>query len=77
MKYVVEAFDKTTELLAFEVAIPASYGIEVKEIMEQKTEQQGWEGYDLRADQLIALSKLLGETFDASAYDFQLSVNSV
>ena len=34
MKYVVEAFDKTTELLAFEVAIPACYGIEVKEIME-------------------------------------------
>ena len=45
--------------------------------MEWKTEQQRWEGYDLSADQLIALSKLVGEPFDALAYDFQLSVNSV
>ena len=77
MKYVVEAFNKTTELLAFEVAIPACYDIEVKEIMEWTTEQQGWEGYDLRADQVIVLGKLVGEQFDASAYDFQLSVNPI
>ena len=77
MKYVVEAFNKTTELLAFEVAIPACYDIEVKRIMEWTTEQQGWDGYDLRVDQLIALGKLVGEPFDASAYGFQLSVNSV
>ena len=75
MKYVIEAFDKTTELLVFEFVIPAIHDEQVKAIMEWTTEQQGWEGYDLRADQLVALEKLVSEKFDTSAYDFQLSVN--
>ena len=44
--------------------------------MEWTTQQQGWEGYDLRADQLVALEKLVNENFDTSAYDFQLTVNA-
>ena len=76
MKYVIEAFDKTTELLVFEFVIPAIHDEQVKVIMEWTTEQQGWEGYDLRADQLVALDKLANENFDTSAYDFQLTVNA-
>lgn len=44
--------------------------------MEWTTEQQGWEGYDLRADQLVALEKLVNEKLDTSDYDFQLTVNA-
>ena len=76
MKYVIEAFDKTTELLVFEFVIPAIHDEQVKVIMEWTTQQQGWEGYDLRADQLVALDKLANENFDTSAYDFQLTVNA-
>ena len=76
MKYVIEAFDKTSELLVFEFDIPAIHDEQVKVIMEWTTEQQGWEGYDLRADQLVALDKLANENFDTSAYDFQLTVNA-
>lgn len=76
MKYIIEAFDKTTELLAFEVAIPAIFGEKVEMIMAWETEQEGWEGYDLSADQLAKLQKLVSEQLDTSAYDFQLSVNA-
>jgi len=76
MKFLVEAFDRKTELLVFEFVIPAIHDEQVKAIMEWTTEQQGWEGYDLRADQLVALDKLANENFDTSAYDFQLTVNS-
>ena len=76
MKYVIEAFDKTTELLVFEFVIPAIHDEQVKVMMEWTTQQQGWEGYDLRADQLVALDKLANENFDTSAYDFQLTVNA-
>ena len=65
MKFFVEAFDKTTELLVFEFVIPAIHD-----------EQQGWEGYDLRADQLVALEKLVNKKLDTPAYDFQLTVNA-
>jgi len=76
MKFFVEVFDKTTELLVFEFVIPAIHDEQVKAIMEWTTEQQGWEGYDLSADQLVALEKLVNENLDTLAYDFQLTVNA-
>ncbi len=76
MKSVIEVFDKSTELLIYEFLIPARNDEDVKEIMAWTTEQQGWEGYDLRADQLEALEKLVNEKFDTLAFDFQLTVNA-
>lgn len=75
MKYLVEAFDKKTELLAFDVELPANCAERLKHIMGWTAEQQGWEGYDLSPAQLAALEEIAGKKFDESMYDFQLTVN--
>ncbi|WP_329959901.1 DUF7683 domain-containing protein [Pseudomonas sp. MM213] len=61
MIYVIEAFHKHNELLAFEVELPAGCDQEIKNIMGWTAEQQGWEGYDLTDEQLGALEALLGK----------------
>ncbi|MEZ1318585.1 hypothetical protein QIW53_21395 [Pseudomonas fluorescens] len=76
MIYLIEAFDKKTEFLAFEEALPQGSDAKLKEIMGWGTEQQGWEGYDLNAQQLGALQELLGKTIYDPAYTFQLTCNA-
>uniref|UniRef100_UPI0013CE5162 DUF7683 domain-containing protein n=1 Tax=Pseudomonas viridiflava TaxID=33069 RepID=UPI0013CE5162 len=52
MKYLLEAFDKKTEFLAFEKEIPAGNDERLKNIMGWTFEQWGDEGYNLDASQL-------------------------
>ncbi|QLL13799.1 DUF7683 domain-containing protein [Pseudomonas chlororaphis] len=75
MKFLVEAFDKETELLVFDVELPADCDERVKEIMGWTVDPQGWEGYDLTAVQLTEFEKITERKFDLSAYDFQLTAN--
>ncbi len=76
MIYVIEAFHKHNELLAFEVELPTGYDQEIKNIMGWTAEQEGWEGYDLTDEQLRALEALLGKNVYDAAYLFQLSCNA-
>lgn len=74
--YVIEAFDKETEFLAFEEELPHGYDEQIKVIMGWTTDQQGWEGYNLSRSQLSALEKILGKTIYDTTYLFQLSCNT-
>ncbi|NUU35054.1 hypothetical protein [Pseudomonas sp. C2B4] len=76
MIYVIEAFYRDNELLAFEEELPAGKDQEVKRIMGWTAEQQGWEGYNLTNEQLGALENLLGKKIYDPAYLFQLSCNA-
>ncbi|MHC8385852.1 DUF7683 domain-containing protein [Pseudomonas sp. LB3P14] len=75
MIYVIEAFDKKTELLAFEEELPNGYDKELKAIMGWTADQQGWEGYNLTTEQLDALEEILGKKIYNSAFLFQLTCN--
>ena len=75
MIYVIEVFDKETELLVFEEELPSGYDQEIKVIMRWTAEQQGWEGYNLTNEQLDALEGILGKKIYDPAYLFQLSCN--
>lgn len=76
MNYVIEAFDKKTEMLVFEEAIPSGCDEKIKAIMGWTEEQQGWEGYDLTKDQFDSLEALLGKKIFNTAYLFQLICNT-
>ncbi|MEO6677329.1 MAG: hypothetical protein ABIO21_08135 [Pseudomonas sp.] len=76
MFYVIEAFDKETELLAFEEELPNGYDEQLKAIMGWTSDQQGWEGYNLTRAQLSALEEILGKKIYDPAYLFQLSCNA-
>ncbi|WP_095193257.1 hypothetical protein [Pseudomonas sp. Irchel 3A7] len=76
MVYVIEAFYRDNELLAFEEELPTGNVQEIKRIMAWTAEQQGWEGYDLTNEQLEALENLLGKKIDDPAYLFQLNCNA-
>lgn len=75
MIYRIEAFDKKTELLVFEEELPRGCDERLTAIMMWSSKQQGWEGYDLSADQLAALEMLLGKDIFDPAYIFQLTCN--
>ncbi|WP_423251807.1 DUF7683 domain-containing protein, partial [Pseudomonas viridiflava] len=49
MKYLLEAFDRKTEFLAFAKEIPAGNDERLKSIMGWTSEQWGDEGYNLNA----------------------------
>ncbi len=74
--YVIEAFDKETELLVFEEELPSGYDEQLKEIMGWTSDQQGWEGYNLTRAQLSALEEILGKNIYDPVYLFQLSCNA-
>jgi hypothetical protein len=76
MIYVIEAFYRDNELLAFEEELPAGKDQDVKRIMGWTADQQGWEGYNLTIEQLGALENLLGKKIYDPAYLFQLSCNA-
>ncbi|MGF6285116.1 DUF7683 domain-containing protein [Pseudomonas silensiensis] len=75
MIYVIEAFDKKTELLAFEEELPNGYEKELKAIMGWTTDQQGWEGYNLTTEQLDSLEEILGKKIYNPSFLFQLTCN--
>ena len=55
MKYTVEAFEKETELLAFEMDLPDGCDAQLASIMGWAAPQRGDEGYDLNPHQLEAI----------------------
>ncbi|CAI9005208.1 hypothetical protein [Pseudomonas sp. fls2-241-R2A-110] len=75
MIYVIEAFDKKTELLAFEEELPNGYEKELKAIMGWTADQQGWEGYNLTTEQLNSLEEILGKKIYNPSFLFQLTCN--
>lgn len=72
MNYVIEAFDKNTETLVFEVAIPDGSFENLKTIMGWSSIEDSYYGYDLDRSQLSKLETLLGREIFDSRYDFQL-----
>ncbi|WP_246882139.1 DUF7683 domain-containing protein [Pseudomonas chlororaphis] len=75
MRYTVEAFDKETEFLAFEINLPNGCDAQLVEIMEWASPQRGDEGYNLSRGQLAAIEKLVGRAFYDPGYIFQLTCN--
>ncbi|WP_321355623.1 hypothetical protein [Pseudomonas extremaustralis] len=75
MKYIIEAFDKETELLAFEVDLPDGCDAQLAAIMNWSSPQRGDEGYDMSATQRVAIEALVGRQFHDPNYIFQLTCN--
>lgn len=75
MKYIIEAFDKETEFLAFEVELPDGIDSQIAEIMAWPTPPRGEEGYDLSANQIAAIEELAGRQFYDNHNIFQLTCN--
>lgn len=75
MIYLIEAFDKNTELLAFEEQLPNGNDENLKTIMGWTADQKGCEGYNLTREQLGALEDLLGKKIYDPTCFFQLTCN--
>lgn len=75
MKYIIEAFDKETEFLAFEVELPEGSDSQIAKIMGWSTSPRGEEGYNLSANQVAELEELVGRQFYDSHNIFQLTCN--
>lgn len=75
MKYIVEAFDKETEFLAFEVDLPEGCDTELAAIMNWTSAQRGDEGYNLNSAQVEAIEKLASRQFYDQNHIFQLTCN--
>ncbi|MGH8601262.1 MAG: DUF7683 domain-containing protein [Gammaproteobacteria bacterium] len=72
MKHVIEAFDKNTESLVFEEAIPDGNLEKLKQIMGWASDEDSYYGYDLNRSQLSELEILIGKEVFDPRYDFQL-----
>ena len=72
MNYVIEAFDKDTDALIFEVPVPDGNLENLKTIMGWSNEEDSYYGYNLDRDQLSKLETLLGKDIFDPRYDFQL-----
>ena len=73
MIHTVCAFDKTTELIVFEIEIPQQSKEDLKEIMSWNDPEDEFYGYDLSSEQIQRIEELLGQRFYDERYDFQLS----
>lgn len=73
MTHTISAFDKTTELMVFEIEIPQKNLPELKVIMAWSEPEDEIFGYDLSSEQLQKLEELLGQKIYDQRYDFQLS----
>ncbi|MGP0016468.1 DUF7683 domain-containing protein [Pseudomonas sp.] len=67
MRYIIEAFDKKTELLVFEIELPDDCEEKLSAVMAWSAPQRGDEGYDLSASQLDAVEALAGRRFTTNA----------
>lgn len=72
MNYVIEAFDKNTETLIFEIAIPDGNFESLKAIMGWSSIEDSYYGYDLDRPKLSKFEALLGKEIFDPRYDFQL-----
>lgn len=75
MRYIVEAFDKESEFLDFEIVLPEGCEAQLAEIMKWTTPQRGDEGYNLSEAQLSSIEVLVGKRFYDANYIFQLTCN--
>ena len=75
MIYVVEAFDKESESLAFEIELPEGCETQLAKIMNWTSPQRGDEGYNLTDTQLSSIEVLAGKHFKNDKYIFQLTCN--
>lgn len=76
MIYLIEAFDRKTELLVFEEELPDGCDEKLQAIMGWVGDQQGWEGYDLSEKQLDAFEEILGKKISDRDFVFQLTCNA-
>ncbi len=75
MKYVIEAFDKDSEFLDFEIELPDGCEAQLAEIMNWASPQRGDEGYNLSDTQLSSIELLAGRRFYDANHIFQLTCN--
>lgn len=75
MNYIIEAFDKITESLAFEIELPEGCDEKLAAIMGWSFLQRGDEGYDLDFSQIEAIEKLADRSFYDNDHIFQLTCN--
>jgi len=75
LKYIIEAFDKETGFLAFEIELPEGCDSHISEIMGWATTPRGEEGYNLSANQIAAIEKVAGRQFYDNSSIFQLTCN--
>jgi hypothetical protein len=75
LKYIIEAFDKDTEFLAFEIDLPEGCETQLAAVMGWTMPQRGDEGYNLSAEQATAIEALARRQFYDNAHIFQLTCN--
>ncbi|MBL0840969.1 hypothetical protein E3Z27_04680 [Pseudomonas mediterranea] len=75
MKYIIEAFDKESDFLAFEIELPEGCDSQLAQIMGWSAAQRGDEGYNLNANQAAAIEALAGRQFYDADHLFQLTCN--
>lgn len=73
MIHTISAFDKTTELMVFEIEIPKQNHPKLKEIMGWTEPEDEIFGYDLSSKKIQLLEELLGQRIYDQRYVFQLS----
>ena len=73
MMHTISAFDKTTELMVFEIEIPQKNLPELKVIMAWTEPEDEIFGYDLSSEKIHRLEELLDRKMYDQRYDFQLS----
>lgn len=72
LNHTVEAFDKHTAQLVFEVPVPHGDIERLRAIMGWTNPEDEIYCYDLDQDQIKQLEALIGRALYDSAYDFQL-----
>lgn len=77
MKVVIEAFDKESELIAFETEVGGEYLQPIFDILKLDESDIefllcGAGGFDISASQLQEISSILAIPFDPLSHDFQL-----
>lgn len=75
MKYIIEAFDKETEFLDFEINLPDGCDSQLADIMGWSAPQRGDEGYNLSFTQIEAIEALASRKFYDQKHIFQLTCN--
>ncbi|RON61147.1 hypothetical protein BK671_26405 [Pseudomonas fluorescens] len=72
MNHTVEAFDKRTDRLVFEIPVPDGNIERLRIIMHWVNPEDEIYGYDLDQQQIKQLEALIGQAFYDSKYNFQM-----
>lgn len=75
MKYIVEIFDRGSELLVSEINLPDGCDAQLSDIMGWSVPQRCDEGYDLNPQQASAIETLAGREFFDDRHICQLTCN--